>query len=237
MTSTESGWSNNDLGFAWLWEIFELGTYTGRPRVLVMDGHGSHLTWGLLSFAAEYNIALACLQPLDVGLFGPEGHWLSEELLRPSLASANTPTTREMLECITRARSRAFMERNIRSGWKKTGIWPRSLDTASSEASDPRPSTPPHGEAGPRTDLLRTPHSARHVDLHLDSLLNRLDLTPRSLRSLNKLAKAAKQGQTDIILANKEIGDLQEIADRQERRNERLPGSIGRLDPGHRCRP
>ena len=76
-----------------------------------------------------------------------------------SLASANAPTTKEMLECIARARLRAFTERNIRSGWKKTGIWLRSLNTALFKVLDPRPSTPLYSEADSGADILRTPYS------------------------------------------------------------------------------
>ena len=237
MTSSDSGWSNNDLGFAWLSQVFEPQTRSGRPRVLVMDGHGSHLSWRFVAFAAEHGISLACLppntthllQPLDVGLFGPEAHWLSEELLRPSLASANALTDRKMLECIVRARPRAFTARNIRSAWRKTGIWPPSLRNALSGVQDPRPATPPPTKAALDADLLRTPARAADVDALLDRLVDDLDLTPRRLEPAAKLAKAAKRGMAALALALGEIGDLREAADRQERRKERLPGPEGML--------
>ena len=54
-------------------------------------------------------------------------------------------------------------------------------------------------------------------------------MTPRSTRVLEKLAKAAKRGQSELILANKEIGDLRETADRQERKKEKLPGPKGAI--------
>ena len=237
MTSTESGWSNNDLGFAWFSTILEPNTYSGRSRVLIMDGHGSHLTWHFVRFAADHDIILACfflhtshfLQFLDKGVFALESHWLFEKLFHFFFASTDAPISRKMLECIVRARTKGLTKRNIRSVWKKTGIWPPNLENALSEMEDPQPLTPSHYEAVFGRDLLRTPSCARDVDLQLDRLLDRLDVTPRSTRVLEKLAKAAKQGQAELVLANREIGDLRWTADRHERRKEKLPGPKGAI--------
>ena len=202
-----------------------------------MDGYKSHLTWQFIHFAANKGIALVCLpphtshllQPLDVGVFGPEGHWLSKELRQPSLASANAPTDIEMLECIARARPRSLTERNIRSTWKKTGIWPRSLETAIVKLSETQPSTPTPDPEVPAVEVLRTPSCARDIDSYLDGFLSQLDFTPQSVAKLAKLAKAAKQGAAALILANREIENLREAADRQERKKEKLPGPASLL--------
>ena len=165
--------------------------------MLVTDGHSSHLSWQFISFAAEHDILLVCLpphtshllQPLDVGLFGPEGHYLSKELFHPALASANAPTDREMLECIIRARFPAFTERSVRSAWKMTGIWPPFKEHVLDEVINLRPLTPPHDEAAGESDFLRTPARAREVDLLMGGLINKLELTPQSLQRVNKVAK------------------------------------------------
>jgi hypothetical protein len=52
---------------------------SGKPILLIYDGHGSHNTIELIKLARENNIVLFCLpphtthklQPLDVGVFGP----------------------------------------------------------------------------------------------------------------------------------------------------------------------
>jgi hypothetical protein len=51
----------------------------GLWRMLIMDGHGSHLKHLFMEYAIDYQILLACLpphsiyilQPLDVAIFGP----------------------------------------------------------------------------------------------------------------------------------------------------------------------
>jgi hypothetical protein len=47
VTSSPSGWTNNDVGLAWLKQVFDWSTKrkAGRSyRLLILDGHGSHIT-------------------------------------------------------------------------------------------------------------------------------------------------------------------------------------------------
>jgi len=69
----------------------------GYTRLLIMDGHTSHVSWQFFDYCLEHNIIPLCLpphsthllQPLDVGLFGPLqrnygsvlDNWLSESNL------------------------------------------------------------------------------------------------------------------------------------------------------------
>jgi hypothetical protein len=90
-TSSPSSWSNNDIGLAWLKEVFEreTGRYarTGY-RLLLLDGHSSHLTIDFIKYCNDHRILIAVypshsthtLQPLDVGMFGPLSTAYSTEL-------------------------------------------------------------------------------------------------------------------------------------------------------------
>jgi hypothetical protein len=84
ITSTPSGWSNNDVGLAWLEQVFDRCTREkarrGRDyRLLIVDGHGSHLTSDFIDYCNNHHILLAVfpphathtLQPLDVVMFKP----------------------------------------------------------------------------------------------------------------------------------------------------------------------
>ena len=77
VASSTSGWTNNDLGIAWLEQMFD--RYTKKKarrsyRLLIIDGHGSHLTMDFLNYCDQNRILLAVfpphsthrLQPLDV---------------------------------------------------------------------------------------------------------------------------------------------------------------------------
>lgn len=82
ITVSESGWSNNEIGLAWLQQVFDRRTKAkaGRSyRLLILDGHGSHLTMDFIDYCDQNRILLAIypphsthtLQPLDVCAFKP----------------------------------------------------------------------------------------------------------------------------------------------------------------------
>jgi len=78
-----NGWTDDKLGLEWL-RHFNKHTRdrqggNGRPRLLILDGHRSHINLEFCQYAIDNNIELLCfpshiihlLQPLDVGLFRP----------------------------------------------------------------------------------------------------------------------------------------------------------------------
>jgi len=76
------GWTSNEHGVHWLRVCFEPQTREkarGRKRLLVCDGHGSHISGQFIGHCMKNNIHLVrlpphtshLLQPLDVGIFGP----------------------------------------------------------------------------------------------------------------------------------------------------------------------
>ena len=81
-TTSPSGWTNDDIGLAWLEQIFDCYTkpkIRRKWRLLIVDGHGSHLTMDFINYCDENKILLAVfpphsthtLQPLDVVCFKP----------------------------------------------------------------------------------------------------------------------------------------------------------------------
>ena len=82
VTSTASGWTDNKTGLAWLQQVFDRYTKTKarrKWRLLILDGHGSHLTMEFIDYCDQNRILLAAfpphsthtLQPLDVVMFKP----------------------------------------------------------------------------------------------------------------------------------------------------------------------
>ena len=82
VTATPSGWTNDEVGLAWLEQLFN--RYTKKKarrswRLLIVDGHGSHITMAFINFCDQHKILLAIfpphstqsLQPLDVVCFAP----------------------------------------------------------------------------------------------------------------------------------------------------------------------
>ena len=77
-----NGWTDEELGLEWLKRCFEPFSRPQRTtawRLLLLDGHSSHITVPFIQFTIEHQILLLCLpphtthilQPLDVGIFGP----------------------------------------------------------------------------------------------------------------------------------------------------------------------
>jgi hypothetical protein len=93
VSSTRSGWTNNEAGLAWLEQIFNRFTKTKARRkypLLILDGHGSHVTMNFINYCDKNKILLAILpphsthtlQPLDVMMFKPLSSAYSKELTK-----------------------------------------------------------------------------------------------------------------------------------------------------------
>jgi hypothetical protein len=89
-TTSASGWSNNEVGLAWLEQVFDRRTKKKaqrKYRILILDGHASHLTRAFIKYCDRNKILLMVfpphsthsLQPLDVVMFAP----LSSSYSRP----------------------------------------------------------------------------------------------------------------------------------------------------------
>jgi hypothetical protein len=79
---SEKGWTNNELCLKWLQLCFEPQTrriLKGEYRLLIYDGHASHIAPQAAEFCLSHKIIPICLpphtthllQPLDVDIFGP----------------------------------------------------------------------------------------------------------------------------------------------------------------------
>ncbi|KAI0991856.1 hypothetical protein K3495_g16331, partial [Podosphaera aphanis] len=78
-STSKSGWTSDSHGFEWMRKVFEPETRKksgDRPRLLIMDGHSSHISGDLIALCIEKDIDLLILpphcshllQPLDVGV-------------------------------------------------------------------------------------------------------------------------------------------------------------------------
>ncbi|RYO08465.1 hypothetical protein AA0111_g12884 [Alternaria arborescens] len=153
VTSSPSGWSNNDIGLAWLKQVFERETRryasTGY-RLLVLDGHGSHVTTDFIEYCHEHKILLAVLpphathtlQPLDVCMFKPLSDAYSTELdgyLQDSQGILNIAKG-DFFPLFWRSWSKVFKPPLIQKSFEVTGIYPPNPDVIlkkfAKEASD-----------------------------------------------------------------------------------------------------
>jgi hypothetical protein len=142
--SSSTGWTNENLAFEWLTTIFQRHTKAkarqGRSwRLLLVDGHNSHLNMRFLEWAEHHKIAVAVypphsthrLQPLDVSLYGPLQSYYSTELTRwiQDTQGLSRLTKRDFFSLFWTAWTKAFTSSNIKSGWATTGLYPFDAET------------------------------------------------------------------------------------------------------------
>jgi len=153
----KNGWTTNEIGLAWLQDCFEPETRArlkGRYRLLILDGHASHLTSDAIRFAEKNKIILLCLpphstdllQPLNVGIFHPLASAYRRELEAFTRYGAGySIDKRDFISLYQKAREIALTSKNIQSAWVKSGLFP--LDPTivlqkSPAVTKPRPATP-----------------------------------------------------------------------------------------------
>ena len=83
---SEKGWTDQELFFFWMTQLFVKHIPPTRPVMLLVDGHASHYEPETIKVAAEAGIVIFCLpprsthvaQPLDVSFFQPLKVYWSE---------------------------------------------------------------------------------------------------------------------------------------------------------------
>lgn len=151
--ASESGWSNEDIGFSWLTNIFDRYSKpkarNGRDyRLLFIDGHTSHVNLRFLKWCEKHRIAVALypshsthrLQALDVAIFSPLANYYSTSLDSwiQQTKGLTSMGKREFFGLFYPAFLKAFTKDNIESGWRKTGLYPFDPEVVLSKL--PRPS-------------------------------------------------------------------------------------------------
>lgn len=141
---SKSGYMDNDLGMQYMKQHFEPHTrrmIDGKvlTRILIVDGHASHLNYSMLSWALEQNIHVICLpsksthilQPLDVGCFGllqrRYEHNLGLWIIANPLGLVNKVV---FLEILYKTREEVYTKETIQSAWRAAHCWPVNLNLA-----------------------------------------------------------------------------------------------------------
>jgi hypothetical protein len=134
-TSSEKGWTSNEIGLQWLKTIFipETQPEDKEWRILVVDGHGSHITVDFLFECHRYQIRPVflpphtshCTQPLDLTCFSPiKTRYRAEIAQLASLTDSSKVKKESFTACYNKAREESLTERVIRNGFKAAGLVP-----------------------------------------------------------------------------------------------------------------
>ena len=130
--NSTNGWINNDLFLQWF-KFFLASIPPTRPVLLIMDGHGTHMSIELIELARSSGVHLLCLpshtthvlQPLDVGVFKSFKGNFSKACSKYLAAHPGRVITSDKLaSLVAEAWPLSLTPLNILSGFKKTGIYP-----------------------------------------------------------------------------------------------------------------
>lgn len=154
--ATTSGWMCSEI-FPQVLDHFIKFTLSSKenPTLLIMDNHQSHISLATVDNARENGVTILTLpphcshrlQPLDVAVFSSFKAYYNAAIDSWLLHHAGTPMTiYQIAECVGTAFDRSMTPSNIKSGFKKSGIFPldknvfNESDFMSSAVTD-RPTT------------------------------------------------------------------------------------------------
>jgi hypothetical protein len=147
---SENGYNDSKINLEWLKRVFDPQTReraTGKPRVLICDGFGSHETLEILEFCFENNIILCRLpshtshklQPCDVAVFASLKAAYRDQVERLYRGGADTVGKEHFTSLYSPARVKAVTKRNITSAWAATGLFPFNPDRVLRDTPKPPP--------------------------------------------------------------------------------------------------
>jgi hypothetical protein len=134
LSVSENGWTNNALGLEWL-KHFDTHTKTsqvGVYRLLILDGHESHLNQDFKDYCLENRILTLCmpshlshiLQPLDVVCFLPLKRKYSQRVRDLARQRVFHIDKEGFLPAFKDAFFDVFTEENCRKAFKASGLVP-----------------------------------------------------------------------------------------------------------------
>jgi hypothetical protein len=135
--SSPSGWTNNDIGLAWLKQVFNPSTKAkarSSYRLLILDGHGSHLTMDFIEYCHQNKILLMVypphsthtLQPLDVVMFKPLSSAYSSQVaaFMERCQGLTSLSKRDFYPMFITAWEASFKKETIFKAFEATGLSP-----------------------------------------------------------------------------------------------------------------
>jgi hypothetical protein len=164
-TTSPSGWSNDDVGLAWLVQVFDRRTKRkalSNHRILIVDGHGNHLTKEFLQYCLIHKSLLSVLpphsthslQPLDVVLFSPLSTAYSAELLRHLQRNKGLLPVKkgDFFAIFWASYNISFISKNILTAFEAISVEPRNADAVLRRFRTPTPQQDEDTEIGEHGD-------------------------------------------------------------------------------------
>src|SRR5450432_2354198 len=237
---SENGWTDDKLGLVWLQSVFEKHTAyrtKGNYRLLILDGHGSHLTPEFDLFCKEHSIITLCmplhsshlLQPLDVGCFAVLKRLYGRQIEGLMRNGVNHIDKQDFLEAYHNVRKETMHQSNIQVSFAATGLVPydpeRVLSKLNTQLRTPTP--PPLPLPLPALDqgpwIPETPHNTTQLELQSKAIKDYIKRRTKSPPSptdlaLNQLVKGCEMAMNSAVLLREEVRQLRAENERQKKK-------------------
>jgi hypothetical protein len=219
------GWTSFDHGTSWIKHFNEYTKHrtVGQKRLLILDGHESHMTPEFEAFCKEEGIVTLCmpphsshlLQPLDVGCFGPLKRAYSKRITRLGSVGYHYLIKEDFLPELSLAYKAAFTPTTIRSSFRGSGLLPLDPEAVLSKLTlrQKTPTLPPPPSS---QELYQTPQNPRQVEKHTsylkDKVVHHQGSSPTPiLEVVDRLSKSCQQAQTTLALVQAENENIKTI--------------------------
>jgi len=147
------GWTSNVHGGKWLvlFNSWTADKANKKKRLLICDGHDSHISAEFVRYCMDNDILILLLvphsshitQPLDVGVFGPLKRAMSYQLDHIFRTGVSRLQKVEWMESYIAAREVAINTSNILGGWRGAGLFPLNKQRILHQLFDKHPTPSP----------------------------------------------------------------------------------------------
>ncbi|PWW78416.1 DDE-domain-containing protein [Tuber magnatum] len=152
-------------------------------RILILDGHGSHITWKFARFCKQRNIILFCLpshsthllQPLAMGIFSPLQNFYGRQVDDYSRDTEESIKKSVSIPLLDKARLDAITKHNLEQAFATTGIAllnPRQVYTKLKPQND---NCNPLASTASSFQTFRIPKTTRDIHSQLHATNNLID--------------------------------------------------------------
>jgi hypothetical protein len=233
---SENGWTNNALGLEWL-KHFDAHTKTrqvGVYRLLILDGHESHLNQHFKDYCLKHKILTLCmppysshiLQPLDMVCFSPLKRRYSQRVRDLARRRVFHINKEGFLPTFKDAFFNVFTEENCRKAFKAAGLVPINAQVVL-DRLEVRLRTPPEPLLPETPWQLKTPSNTYEFGSQLKLVRDSFTRSPGTAQAgFSQLIKGGELMLHENALQRARIYELEEqlaeMTKRKSRKRKRI---------------
>jgi hypothetical protein len=236
---SENGWTTDQIGLEWLKTHFIpyiKDRTVGKYQMLILDGHGSHLTADFDRTCTENNIIPICmpphsshlLQPLDVGCFAVLKRCYGQLVEQRMRLGFNYIDKMDFLMAFPQARTVAYKAQTIQNSFAATGLVPFNPDRVIQQLNIQlkTPTPPPSRSSDTQSSCLQTPQNIRQFVRQSTTITKRISErtgSPNQVidQAIIRMSKAYETTMNDLLLVRKENRDLRAANEKEKQKRQR----------------